>query len=137
MAAETVAPGAGHGYVVAGVAPLEAGPLKVGRHRSKALLQGFKVGENEADVSGNLLDAAGRQVELLAADVDPHVVQAHVHVRVPGQPEPEDVEGQRRGLIGNGDVDVLQRDDVAEIIGLSIVTVGLHSYLPGSPCGHS
>ena len=115
--------------MIFGFVPLEAGPLELGFHRGQTLLQGFQIRKNQADVTRDLLDAPAGQVELLAADVDPHVVQAHVHVRVPGQPESQNVEHYGLSLIGDRDIDVLKGNNVAEVIGLAIVTIGLHLYL--------
>jgi hypothetical protein len=62
-------------------------------------------------------------VELALADIDPHVGEAGVHVGVARQPEPLDVEQRCLRLVGDLQVDVLQTGDVAEILGLAVVTL--------------
>ena len=59
----------------------------------------------------------GRQMELAAADVDPHVVGADHDVGIARKPEPGDIEERRQPLIGDGDVDVLELEDIADILG--------------------
>ena len=59
--------------------------------------------------------SAGRQVELAAADVDPHVFQARHQVRVARQAEAHEVVGDGLALVGHADVDVAELDDVAEV----------------------
>ena len=64
--------------------------------------------------------ASGRQMELAAAGVDPHVGDAGHQVGIAGQPEAGDIEDRRQALIGHADVDVLKADDVTEILGATI-----------------
>ena len=78
---------------------------------------GGKVGHDQPRVAAEHLRLASRQMELLVADIDPHVRETHVHVGVARKAEPDDVEQRRQRLIVNAHVDVFERDDVADVLG--------------------
>nr|WP_245315645.1 hypothetical protein [Bradyrhizobium neotropicale] len=66
------------------------------------------------------LGFAARQVKLALAGIDPHVGVGHHQVGVAGEPEPRDVKQAGEALIRDLDVDVLEMDRVAEILGGSV-----------------
>jgi hypothetical protein len=68
-------------------------------------------------VAAHHLRLAGRQVELAAPDIHPHVGVGRHHVWVARQPETRHVEQLREALVRNLDVDVLEMDRVAEVLG--------------------
>src|SRR5262249_62363493 len=67
------------------------------------------------------LRLAGRKMELLTASVDPHVCRTGHHIGIAGQAQAIDVEYAGLLLIGNSNVDVFKRDDIAQVLGCSIV----------------
>ena len=131
MAAEAVAPRAGRvdAIGVHAVGELRAG--KQWRGFLEALRQFFQIGHDNADGAAQALGAAARQVALAAADVDPHVVEAGEQIRVAREAEPRDVERGRQLLVGNRQIDVFERDDVADVFTLAVVR-GRHASLPRS-----
>ena len=54
--------------------------------------------------------------ELTATDIHPHVLEPRHQVRVAGEAQAHQVEGDRLRLVGHRDVDVPQFDDVAEVL---------------------
>src|SRR5829696_7852008 len=62
------------------------------------------------------LRGAVRQMKLAPADIDPHVGVRHHQIGIAGQPEACDIEQRRQPLIGDGDVDMLEMNGVAEIL---------------------
>src|SRR5690348_6306407 len=62
------------------------------------------------------LRCASRQMKLASADIDPHVGVRHHQIGIAGQPEAGDVKQRRQPLVGDGDVDMLEMDRVAEIL---------------------
>jgi len=87
-----------------------------------------RAGEWE-EVSAQHLRLSGGQVELLLPDIDPHVLEPEHQVRVAGQPEAHDVEEGGELLVGDLHVDMLQRHDVAHVLGGPVVRLARH----GSP----
>ena len=61
------------------------------------------------------LRAAVRQMKLAPADIDPHVAVRDHQIGIAGQPEACDIEQRRQPLVGDGDVDVLEMNGVAEV----------------------
>ena len=59
-------------------------------------------------------------VHLRAAEVHPHVLEAHEEVRVARAAQSDDVEQGREALVGNADVEVLEMDDVADRAGFAV-----------------
>jgi len=68
-------------------------------------------------------------VKLALADIDPHIGEPGVHIRVARQPEPADVEQRSLRLIRDLQVDVFEHDDVAEILGGAVIML-CHKFLP-------
>src|SRR5215212_3384673 len=56
-------------------------------------------------------------MKLAPADIDPHIGVRHHQIGIARQPEACDIEQRRQPLVGNGDVDMLEMDRVAEILG--------------------
>jgi hypothetical protein len=52
-------------------------------------------------------------MELAAPHVDPHVRGSGHHVGIAYQAEPVHIEQRRELLIGDGDIDMLERNDIA------------------------
>ena len=81
-----------------------------------------EIGHDHADVPAQHLRlAARRQVELLAPEIDPHVLVADRHVGVAGEAQPDDVEERREALVVDRRVDVLEPDDVVDVGGGAVV----------------
>ena len=102
-----------------------SGLLTAASRRSSA----SRFGQHEPGMAAHHLRLAGRQVELAAADVDPHVADAGHQVGVAREAEPGDVEQCGQLLVGNAGVDVLEDDDVADVLGGPIVLGHDHSSL--------
>src|SRR5579884_1637806 len=111
-----VAPGTRHVDVVTFVLPGEFGAPELVLDGAQPLFERVEVAHHEASVAPQHLRLAGRQVELLIADVDPHIVEAHGHVRVAGEAEPDNVEQRRQELVRLAHVHVLQQGDVADVL---------------------
>src|SRR5262249_31880663 len=62
----------------------------------------------------------GRQMELAPADVDPHVVVRGHQVGVAREPKPGGIEQGRQPLVRDRDIDVLEVDGIAEVLGGAI-----------------
>ena len=117
MAAQLVAPRARDENVLVLVLPLELGALEARRHRVETLAQRFEVGHDDAGHAAQHLGLTRRQVELLHADVRPHVVDADHEIGVAGEPHAHDPEDRGFDGIGDGDVDVLEVNDVSGDLG--------------------
>ena len=89
---EAVAPRAGHldMVIVLGDGELGAGERLL--DAGEAGEQRIAVGGHQGDRAAQYLGVAGRQVKLALADIDPHVREARVHIRVARQAQPLDVE---------------------------------------------
>src|SRR5689334_7390635 len=115
VAAEVVAPRAGGGDVAVVARPFELRADEALLDRLEPLLQVLGVGDHETHVAGEALPAARRQMELLLADVGPHVVEADREIRVAREAETDDIEKNRLRLVGDRDVQMLQQNDVADV----------------------
>src|SRR5262249_14549158 len=76
--------------------------------------------DHDAGMTAQHLRLAGRQVELAAPDVDPHVVVGDHQVGIAREPEAGAVEQPGHPLVGDLHVDVFEMDDVAEVLGRTI-----------------
>jgi hypothetical protein len=54
------------------------------------------------------LRIAGRQMELAAPDIDPHIVVGDVEIGIAGQSKPDDIEQAGDPLVRNLHIDVLE-----------------------------
>ena len=64
---------------------------------------------------------AARQVDLGAAVVHPHVLEAHEEIGIARAAEGDDIEKRRQALVGNAHIEVLEVDDVAHRARFAIV----------------
>ena len=78
--------------------------------------QRIEVRHDQARPAAQALRLADGQVELALADIDPHIVRAGHQIGVARQPERGDVEIRRAHLVRHPDIDMLQRDDIADIL---------------------
>ena len=115
--ADGVAPRAGRLDVVVVLGEVELGVGEPRLHRGEPLEQRLAALDDDAGLAAQHLRLAGRQVELAPPDIHPHVVVHHHQVRIAGQAEPRAVEQRRDALVGDGDVDVLEVDGIAEVLG--------------------
>ena len=86
----------------------------------QARLQLVDVGHHHTDGAPQHLGVALGQVELLRPDVDPHVGGAEVDVGIAGEAESAHVEQRGELLVGHRDVDVLERQQVADVLVLKL-----------------
>ena len=135
VAAKTVAPRAGHHDGLPLDLVGEPRPPERGADGVEPLRQLARVGHDEAGHPAQHLGLAGRQVELLPADVHPHVVHAHHEVGVAGEAHAHDPEDGGELLIGHPHVDVLERHDVAHVLPAAVVGVRRHDPRPSSRRG--
>ena len=124
-----IAPRTGRLDVIVVLGESELRALERLAHIAEPSQQRLAIGHDQADLAAQPLRLACDQVELAAADIHPHVVDAGHQVGVARQPEPADVEQRRLDLVFDLQVDVLQADDVAEILGAAIVLLA-HVSLP-------
>src|SRR5205823_10367798 len=109
-----------------------AGELRPGErltHARQPRGELVEVRNDDADDAAEHLGIAGRHVELLLADVDPHVGGPDHDVGIAGEPHPGHPEVRRRQLARDLHVDVLELDDVAHVLRCAIVLVALHRSL--------
>jgi hypothetical protein len=107
---------------------IEACPAKPFTSSFEALDQRLTIRHDDSGVTAHKLRRRRRQMELAAADVDPHVGRAGHQIRIAREAETGDVEDGRLLLVGDRYVDVFQRDDVAEVFG-SAIELSLHDSL--------
>ncbi len=68
-------------------------------------------------------------MELLLADIDPHVVRVDHHVRITREAQTPRVKIRGHLLVRHEDVDVLHADNIAHIISCAIVRFVVHRSL--------
>src|SRR3990172_13217955 len=129
MAAKTVAPWADDRNMVGLTGPGEASGSETFFHGLQSALQKVKVRQDHADMARDPLGISALQMELLLAHVDPHVLRPHREVRVVGESQPDDIEESCYGLVGDAQIDVLERYDVADVF-LAIIARPAHRAPP-------
>jgi hypothetical protein len=87
----------------------------------QALDQGIELGHHHPGMAADRLRLADRQVELGAAEVDPHVLEPGHQIRVARETHTGDVEERRGLLIGNREIEMLQTHRVAEVFRAAVV----------------
>ena len=87
VAADLVAPRTGHLDVVFAGLPAEGRAGQFVFESGQPPLQRIEVGHDQTDTAGEHLRVTGRQVELLLANIDPHILRPDHHIRVAGQAE--------------------------------------------------
>ena len=117
---ETVAPRTGQRDVAALAAPREVRAAEPRRDAAQPGLERVQIRQHEADRPAETLRLAFRQMELLATGVDPHIGAADRQMRVAGQPQSGDVEIRRRLLVRDRQVNMLEENDVADVLGPGI-----------------
>jgi hypothetical protein len=110
---------------------IEARPFQPFANSPQPHHQRFAIRYYDSSVTAQNLRLIGRQVELAAPDIDPHVGSAGHQIRIPRQAESGEVKYSRDLLIGNRYVDVFQRDYVTEVFNGSIEST-LHKNLRSS-----
>ena len=110
---------------------IEARPFQPFANSSQPPDQRLAIRHHDSGVTAQNLRLIGRQMELAAPDIDPHVGGAGHQVRIARQAESGEVKDSRFLLIGNCHVDVFQRDDVTEVFNGSIEST-LHKNLRSS-----
>ena len=124
-----IAPGADRLDAVVVLGEIEARAVEFLAHVGKPRQQRLAALHHDAGMAAQHLRVAGRQMELAASDIDPHVVVGDVEIGIAGEPEPDHVEQPGDPLIGNLHVDVLEVDGIAEILGRAVVSL-LHVARP-------
>ena len=125
---ELVAPGAGRRDVIVVFLELEFRVLQLLLDPLQPVQQPLAVGAHNPDMPAQHERVAGRQVELAPADIHPHIVGAGKEIGIAGKAAAQQVEIARQPLVRDFDIDVFQRGDVAEALGLAIERV-FHSVL--------
>ena len=126
VAAQAIAPRAGRLDIIVVLGEAEGGAFELLGDRGEAVEQRLAAGDDERRY-GRAAPAPGRrQMKLAPADIDPHVGVGHHQIGVAGQPEPRDIEQCRQPLVGDLNVDVLEMDRVAEVLGGAVEIVLLH-----------
>ena len=134
--ADGVAPRAGRLDVVVVLAEVELGVGELRLHAGEPLQQRLAAFDHDAGLAAQHLRLAGRQMELAAADVHPHVVVHHHQVRIAGEAEACAVEQRGDPLVRDRDVDVLEVDRIAEVLGGAVEGLGhrVHGAIPEGGC---
>jgi hypothetical protein len=122
--------GAGRLDVIVGLGEVELGVGELRLHGGEPLQQVLAAFDDNPGLAAQHLRLAARQVELAAADVHPHVVVHHHQIRIAGEAEPGAIEQRGDALVGNGDIDVLEVDGVAEILGGAVEGLLVHGPIP-------
>ena len=120
ITAYAIAPGAGRLDIVVMFPIRELRSFEPLRDRSEPFEQRLASGDDEAGMAAQHLRIAARQMELAAPDIDPHVAVGDHQVRVARQPESGSIEQRGETLVGDLDVDVLEVNRVAEVLGGAI-----------------
>ena len=115
--ADGVAPGAGGLDVIVVLGESEFGAVEPRLDVGEPRQQRLAAFDDDAGLAAQHLRLAGRQMELAAADIHPHVVVHHHQIRIAGEAEARAVEQLRDPLIRDRDVDVLEVDGIAEVLG--------------------
>src|SRR5579872_2595518 len=134
---ELVAPRAGRPDVIVVFLELELGVLEVALDALKAVQKLLAVRRDDADMAAEHQGLAGRHMDLALADVDPHVVGAGEQIRVAGEAAAHQIEIARQRLVRDFDVQMFEKGDVAEALGIAVKRV-LHrvsSSIPQQPAG--
>ena len=106
---ELVAPRTDDRHVLTAILPPEVRRcLELTLDPRQAVFQRGQVRHHKPRVPAQNLRLTGRQVELLVADVDPHVCETNIQVRITRKAEANDIEQRRQRLIGYLGIDVLQ-----------------------------
>ncbi len=121
VAADAIAPRAGRLDVVVMLLEAEAGSVQRLAHGGQAAHQRLPVRNDQPRVAAQHLRLAGRQVELAAADVDPHVADAGHQVGVARQAQAGHVKQRCELLVGHAGVDVLEGNDIADVLDAAVV----------------
>ena len=116
IAAHAVAPGADRLDMVIMLGECERRSFQLLRNGCEPRQQRLAAGDDDAGMPAQHLRRAIRQMKLAPADIDPHVGVRDHQIGIAGQPEAGDKEQRRQPLIGDGDVDMLEMDRVAEIL---------------------
>ena len=103
------------------LAHLELRALERLAHPREPLEQRLAVRQHDADAPAQHLGLAGRQMELAASEVDPHIVGAGHQIGIAREPEPRHVKERRDLLVRDQHVDVLEGNDIADILDRAVV----------------
>ena len=128
MAEEVIAPRTDRLDMIVVLGEVELRSLERLAHALEPAQEGFSIGHHEADPAAQVLWRSGDQVELAAPDIDPHIVDAGHHVGIARQPDAADIEQRRQALVLDLQVHMLERHDVAEVLGAAVI--GLAHVLP-------
>src|SRR5205823_875647 len=118
------------------LAELKARVGKLLGNRSQSRQQGLAARNHEAGMAAQHLRVSCRQMELAATDIDPHIVVGRHQIGIAREPEPGHVEQRCEMLVRYGDVDVLEMNGIAEILGGAIECLG-HGITSGCRYGPS
>ena len=81
----------------------------------QSIEQRLAPGDDERGIATQHLRFAARQVELAAADIDPHVVVGRHQIGIARQAEAGNVKQRRQTLVRYLDVDVFEMNRIAEV----------------------
>src|SRR3989304_2059116 len=62
-------------------------------------------------------------MELLLADVGPHIIQTDIEIRITGEAQTDNVKEYRQRLVRHLDIDMLKQNDIADIF-LDVISHG-------------
>ncbi len=129
-AAERIAPRAGDADVLVLIGEGELGAGELAADLLQPLAQGAQVRHHQLHVTRQHVGRAGGQVELRLPGVGPHVFRAHHEVGIAREAEPRDVEAGGDHLVGHAHVHVLEKDDIADVLGAPVEVASGHDRSP-------
>ncbi len=105
---------------------LEGGALELFGNGCEAIEQGAAAGNDQRGMAAQHLRGPRRQMKLALADIHPHVGVAHHQIGIARQAETGHIEKRCQMLIGHRDIDMLEMDGIAEVLGGAVEMLLLH-----------
>ena len=139
VAAHAIAPRTGRLDIIIVLAEAEFRPLELAAYPREPVEQRVAAGDHQPGMPAHDLRRTGRQMELAAPDIDPHVGVGDHQVRIARQPEPDRVEQLRQMRVRHLHVDVLHMDRIAEVFAGAVEGL-VHGAVPdliGTSLAHS
>src|SRR5262249_11291220 len=124
------APGADRLHAVVAFAEVEFRSFQRLAHLGQALEQRGAIGQNQSGNAAQHVRLPDRQVKLAYDDIYPHIAGAGIEEGIAGEAEDGDVDMGCQVVIADGDIDVHEMDDVAEILGRAVELLVCHGPYP-------
>ena len=134
MNIDAIAPRADGLDTIVGFAEFELRVFQALADLRQSIEQRATVRNDQAGDAAEDVGSSYRQMKLSHADIDPHVAGAGIDKRVARETKAGNVIMRRQMLIGDADIHVADIDDVAKILGGTIILLsGMAAFLPVQP----